>query len=112
MDLFCRWARENRVRLLMAFPGICHRVEYDRPPARQATQTIRDFFVTRGVPVLNEANEAMLPPDLFFDTIYHPTDEGQREFTRRLLVRLQPILQQALEGSSSAAGGRDSGRGL
>jgi|ERR1035438_2256928 hypothetical protein len=93
-ELFCKRATQNHIRVLASFPSICHRPEYDLAPAQQATQAIRAFFESLGVPVLGEAQEAMLPSDQFFDTMYHLTDEGQREHTRRLLVHLAPLLYE------------------
>jgi hypothetical protein len=90
---FIEWARQNRVRVLATYPTISHRPEYEAEPAQRAAATIRAFFESQGVPVLGEAKEGMLDPDWFFDTLYHPIEEGAHERTRRLLTHLAPLLQ-------------------
>ena len=100
-QLFIQWAKQNRIRVLATFPSICHRPEYDLVPAQETSRDLQRFFEAEGVQVLGDAREGMLPSDQMFDTMYHPTDDGQREHTRRLLVHLAPLLQ----ASSSQAQG-------
>lgn len=92
LEEYLSWARRNNVRVLATFPTICYRDEYDGPKAAGLEAAIRGFFESRQVPVLGTAREAMLPPTLFFDTLYHPTEEGARERTRRLIAHLKPLL--------------------
>jgi hypothetical protein len=99
---FIEWARQNQVRVLATYPTICHRPEYEAEPAQRTAAAIREFFESQGVPVLGEAREGMLDPDLFFDTLYHPIEEGARERTRRLLTHLAPLLQR--EGRTASGG--------
>jgi hypothetical protein len=94
LRLFIQWAKQNKIRVLATFPSISHRSEYDLAPAQQTGRDLQRFFESEGVQVLGDAREAMLPPDQFFDTMYHPTDDGQQERTRRLLVHLAPLLSE------------------
>ncbi len=90
---FIRWARQNRISVLATFPSICHRQEYESPTARRVIHDIESFYASLGVPVVGTAEEAMLPPDLFFDTSYHATEKGAQERTKRLLTYLEPLLK-------------------
>ncbi|MDB6110761.1 MAG: hypothetical protein JWR69_2511 [Pedosphaera sp.] len=90
---FCKWAQTNHIRVLATYPNICEQPEYHLPRAKQAAQTIRDFFTAHNVPVLGDYTEPMLPPDQFFDTMYHLTEEASLTRTRRLLVHLGPCLK-------------------
>src|SRR5208283_2044089 len=89
---FFQWAKQSKIHVLATFPSICHRPEYDLAPARQTTRDLQRFFESNGIQMLGDSQEAILPPDQFFDTMYHCTDEGTRERTRRLLVHLAPLL--------------------
>ena len=91
---FCEWARANHIRVLATFPNICRRPEYYLPPSRRTAKTIEDFFATNDVPVLGDYTESILPPDQFFDTLYHLTDEASRLRTQRLLIHLAPYLEK------------------
>jgi hypothetical protein len=90
---FCQWARTNHIRVLATFPNICERPEYYLPPARRTAKTIGKFFAGLDVPVLGDYTESILPPDQFYDTIYHLTDEASIARTQRLLQHLAPYLE-------------------
>jgi hypothetical protein len=90
---FCEWARTNHVRVLATFPNICQQPEYYLPPAQRTARTIGKFFADNNVPVLGDYTESILPPDQFFDTMYHLTDEASIARTQRLLKHLSPYLK-------------------
>lgn len=90
---FCEWARANHIRVLATFPNICQRPEYNQPPSQQTAKTITDFFTSLDVPVLGDYTESILPPDQFYDTLYHLTDEASIVRTQRLLKHLAPYLK-------------------
>lgn len=77
--LDCGSARQNRINVLATFPSICHRQEYESPTARRVIHDIESFYTSLGVSVVGTAEEAMLPPDLCFDTFYHSTEARRRE---------------------------------
>ena len=110
---FVSWAKSHQVRVLATFPAICPRREYESAPAQQTLRAVESFYASLGVPLLGDAQEAMLDPELFFDTLYHLTEEGARERTRRLLIHLTPLLpttsrhQGASGPTASAVKGRN-----
>jgi hypothetical protein len=90
---FCEWARTNHIRVLATFPNVCRRPEYYLPPAQRTAKTIGNFFAGLDVPVLGDYSESVLPPDQFFDSLYHLTDEASIARTQRLLIHLAPYLE-------------------
>lgn len=91
---FIQWARTNNVRVLATFPSIAYRPEYDQPPARRTIDQIKDFFASENVPVVGTAQEAMLAGEkYFYDTLYHPTEQGSIERTKILVKHLAPLLK-------------------
>jgi hypothetical protein len=90
---FCEWARTNHIRVLATFPNVCQRPEYYLPPAQRTAKTIGNFFVGLDVPILGDYTKSILPPDQFFDTLYHLTDEASIARTQRLLKYLAPCLE-------------------
>jgi hypothetical protein len=91
---FCSWAESNRVRVLATFPNLAHRPEYDAPAGQQAPAQIEHFYNTHNVQVVGTAREAMRPPEAYFDTRYHLTEEAAAARTRALIVSLRPILKK------------------
>ena len=89
---FFRWAQANRVTVLATFPAITHQPVYDQPKGKQAIQTITRFYADHGVPVIGTAEEAMLPSDQFFDTMYHLTHEAALTRTERFIPELRSYL--------------------
>jgi hypothetical protein len=90
---FCRWAEANHVRVLATFPNLCDQPEYHTQTAAKVARTIKDSFARLKVPVIGEYTDSLLPPDQFFDTFYHLTQEAALERTRRLAPLLKPCLQ-------------------
>ena len=89
---FLKWCQAHQIKVLAAFPCMVHQPVYDGPVAQQAIQTITHFYTSRGVPVLGPANELMLPPDQFFDTMYHMSHAAALKRTERLIPQLKPYL--------------------
>jgi hypothetical protein len=90
---FCEWARTNHIRVLATFPNICQRPEFYLPPAQRTAKTIADFYAILDIPMLGDYKESILPPDQFFDSVYHLTDEASIMRTQRLLKHLAPYLE-------------------
>ena len=87
---FCKWAAENRIRVLASFPNMAHQPAYDTPTALAAETQLREFFAALGVPVVGHLHDAMMPPAEFFDTNYHPTEEASVQRTARFAAQLKP----------------------
>ncbi len=92
---FCAWAKAHNVRVLITFPNICHRPEYDLPAAKQMPAQFHAFFEPMGVPVLGDLSESMLPEEQMFDSLYHPLRSAALDRTHRLLTHLAPYLQRS-----------------
>jgi hypothetical protein len=89
---FIAWAHAHQITVLATFPNVIHQPVYDEPPAREAIATITHFYASHGVPVVGTAQEVMLPPNQFFDYMYHLTHEAALKRTERLIPELQPYL--------------------
>lgn len=90
---FCRWARENQIQVLATYPNLCAKPDYYRPEAQAAAREIRDNYMRLNVPVLADYTDSILPAEMFFDTLYHLTQKGALERTRKLLPPLKAHLQ-------------------
>jgi hypothetical protein len=90
---FCAWAATNHIRVLATFPNLCDQPEYHSPTAQKMAEKIRAFFAAFQVPVIGDYTDSLLPPDDFFDTNSHLTEEAARARTKRLVVQLKPYLE-------------------
>ena len=90
---FCAWAATNHIRVLATFPNLCDQPEYHSPTAQKMAEKIRAFFATLQVPVIGDYTNSLLPPDDFFDTNSHLTEEAARARTQRLVAQLKPYLK-------------------
>jgi hypothetical protein len=91
---FIAWAKAHDVTVLATFPNIVHRPEYDGENAREAIKVITDFYTAQGVPVVGTAQEAMYPPDQFFELPYHLTHDAAITRTQKLVPELKPYLKR------------------
>jgi len=89
---FIAWAHANHITVLATFPTCIKQPEYDLPKEHETIKTITDFYQAHGVPVIGTADEVMLPPDQFYDTMYHLTHEAALQRTERLIPELKPYL--------------------
>ncbi|MEI6673588.1 MAG: hypothetical protein WCO57_00265 [Verrucomicrobiota bacterium] len=96
---FCRWATENRIRVLAGFPNTADQPCYDTPCAIALETRLREFFAAQGVPLIGSLHDALMPPAEFFDSNYHPTEEASVQRTIRLAAQLKPWF--AASGKSS-----------
>lgn len=92
LESFCRWAQTNHIRVLVTYPTLCDKPEYHSPIAREVADQIREFFGALNVPTLGDYTDSLLPPESFFDTMYHLTQEAASESTRNFLPRLERYL--------------------
>ena len=89
---FVRWAQAHQITVLTTFPAMIDQREYHGPGTQRAIQMITHFYEVRHVPVIGSADEALLPSDQFFDTVYHMTHEAALARTERLIPELRPYL--------------------
>ena len=93
IEAFVRWAQARQIRVLATFPNLCDQPDYHGVVGRQTAKAIEDFFARLNVPVVGEYTDAALPPDEFFDTMYHLTDEAELGRSQRLAAQLKPYLK-------------------
>ena len=89
---FIQWAQSRHITVLATFPNVVRQPEYDGPTSQRSISTITSFYTSHGVPVVGTAQEAMLPIDQFYDTVYHLTHEAALQRTQRLIPELRPYL--------------------
>jgi hypothetical protein len=104
IEAFCKWAQSNNIRVLATFPNLCDKPQYHTAVARQTADRIREFYEGIGVPVLGDYSDSTLPPESFFDTMYHLTREASRVRTEKLLTALGPYLRRSAETTPVAIG--------
>jgi hypothetical protein len=89
---FCRWAPEHQIRVLATYPNLLDQPKLHTDLARGNAHRIANFYKQLGVPVIGAYTDALLPPDQFFDTVYHLIDEAALSRTDRLAEKLKPLL--------------------
>jgi len=93
---FIAWAHARHITVLATYPQVYWDPTYDQPPAQKVFETVREFYVSRGVPFVGTVEtSAMRSPDDMYDAFYHPTHEGAIKRTERLIPQLRPYLPAA-----------------
>jgi hypothetical protein len=85
LSAFLTWCREHQVKVVATWPNLLRQPEYDEPIARRSIERITEFFTQNGVPILGTYQEALLPEEQFFDTIYHLVEDAAIARTERLM---------------------------
>ena len=89
---FKQWADSNQVRVLAGFPSMAHRRSYDPAMIDSVEMQLKKYYADRGINVVGNLRESLMPQVDFFDTIYHPTEETSLRISRRTASVLRPIL--------------------
>ncbi|MBA4800302.1 MAG: hypothetical protein H2040_00410 [Euryhalocaulis sp.] len=65
-------------RFYVVFPGQLDRPRFhDRPAYEGNFQAVETLFRDRDIEILNDMESALLPIELMYDTVYHPTGAGR-----------------------------------
>ncbi len=78
---FAFWAKANGIRVFATWPNTLYFKEYARI---REFGMISDFYAALDVPVIGTPADAMVPPELIAETIYHLTKLGITQRTERL----------------------------
>ena len=94
MRSFIRWCRERDVTVLATWPNTCALPAFRGEAYERFEAAVRAFYAELGVPMLGDPAESQLPPELMYDTIYHPNDRGRELRTARFIAHLKAALDK------------------
>lgn len=95
---FVTRCRARGVTVLATWPNTYAHPELEGADFARFVRDFRAFYAALDVPVLGEPQEAALPFDLMYDTLYHPSAAGQRLRTARLAPHLAEALKNLPSG--------------
>lgn len=72
------YARKHGARFYVVFPGQLDHPKYHQAPKYKGNfEAIDTLFSQNDIESLNRMDQALLPVEFMYDTIYHPTDAGR-----------------------------------
>jgi hypothetical protein len=92
---FIDWCRKNDIEVIAAWPNTVNFPVYQEQAQQEFFQSIKDFYKRMKVPILDNPKNAMYDKSMFYDSIYHLNDRGQRYRTKQLIDLLQPYLENS-----------------
>lgn len=98
VERLARWARQNGVKVVVAWPSVYWPDYNDAVKAGFEAQTA--FYRSLGFPVLGSHTDGMTPLDTFYNTNNHLTAEAAVVRTTRLATALRPFTTKMLQARS------------
>ena len=91
---FTKWARENKVQILMSWLPMARnpKLDLEHPKVKASIHRITNFTSSIGLEFLGKPEDFVLDIELFYDTSHHTTAKGATERTERLLPFLKGVL--------------------
>lgn len=91
---FVQFATEKGVKIIPLYPVSTYTEDYQDPVYRQSLQSIKMFWESQGLEFQDTLESSLLPPELMYDTMYHPNDLGRQKRTQAVIT----LIQQQLNG--------------
>jgi hypothetical protein len=103
LDGFIRRCRERGAEVFLSFPVTMDFEDYHRGDFFAHAEERVDYFRAAGAVRLGGPRDFLLPRELFFNSLYHPSADGREIATRRLGDLLESHLADALRPPDSPA---------
>lgn len=88
---FVDWCKSNNVTVIATYPNTIYFPAYEQKSQQEYFLSIKKFYEKLDVPIVGSPTGAMYDHSLFFNTIYHPHDQGAKYRTEQLVGLLKPI---------------------
>jgi hypothetical protein len=89
---FVQFAKGRGAKIIPLHPVSTYTDDYEKLPFKASAETIKKFWEQQGVEFQDSLMDALLPPNLMYNSNYHPRDAGRQKRTRSIinLLRKQP----------------------
>jgi hypothetical protein len=84
--IFCK---SKSITIIPLYPISTSTDDYSQLKYRQYASKIKDFWRSRGVKFKDSLDEAILPPQLMYNSLYHPIDAGRIKRTKYVIEILK-----------------------
>ncbi len=93
ISAFLDWAASNGVTVVATYPNVARNPEYEKQDSKITVSRIRDFYGSKGIPMLVDFQGSQFPTDWFFDTHYHLQSDSAVRRTELLIQYLWSYLR-------------------
>ncbi|MDJ0661024.1 MAG: hypothetical protein QNJ42_16270 [Crocosphaera sp.] len=97
---FIEVATEKGAILIPLYPVSTRTDDYQKPPFQASAQKIKTFWEEQNIPFLDSLDNSLLPPELMYDTYYHPRDRGRKRRTKIIIDLINQRLDQSQDSPS------------
>ena len=94
LNRFIQTASQKGVRIIPLYPVSTNVAAYQEASFQAYAQRIRQFWVSKGIEFNDSLERSLLPPNLMYNTNYHPKDSGRQVRTKAVLDLLRKQLNR------------------
>lgn len=89
---FIDWCRFHQINVIATYPNTIYFPTYEQKRQQDFFLSIKDFYDQLDVPIAGHPLDSMYDVSMFFNTIYHPNNQGAKYRTEQLINELKPFL--------------------
>lgn len=86
---FVQIAAQKGAKVIPLYPVSTYTEDYQNPAFQESAQNIKKFWEAQGLEFQDSLAEALLPPNLMYNTNYHPKDSGRSQRTKSIIELLK-----------------------
>lgn len=85
IEKFVQSAKSQGAEIIPLYPVSTYTDDYQQVAYQQSAQNIKRFWEEQGVKFQDSLEDSLLPPNLMYNTSYHPKDTGRKIRTKSII---------------------------
>jgi hypothetical protein len=90
---FIDFSKSKSITIIPLFPVSTATSDYSQPQYIKQSQEIKKFWESQGVSFNDSLNDSILPPQLMYNSLYHPIDAGRQKRTNYIIKLIKDRLK-------------------
>ncbi len=92
---FVQFAKGRGAKIIPLYPVSTYTDDSQKPAFKASAETIKKFWENQGVEFQDSLADSLLPPDLMYNTKYHPKEVGRQKRTKNIINLLRKQLKMS-----------------
>jgi hypothetical protein len=90
---FVNFSKSKSITIIPLFPVSTATSDYSQPQYIKQSQKIKNFWEGQGISFDDSLTDAILPPQLMYNSLYHPIDAGRQKRTNYIIRLIKDKLK-------------------
>lgn len=90
---FINFSKSKSITIIPLFPVSTATIDYSQPQYIKQSQEIKKFWEGQGISFDDSLADSILPPQLMYNSVYHPIDAGRQKRTNYIIKLIKDKLK-------------------